>query len=103
MLILTALAGLLALVSLGFGVRALAITQPGFEARIARRLRGPADPDEPVRPTLRELFGPRLVKTLIRWGERAGRGGLVDSHIRRAAGKSVHCGRVLPGDSRDPV
>lgn len=83
MLVLTVLAALLALVSLALGVRALAITQPGFEARIARRLRGPAEADGPARPTLAELFGPRLVKTLIRWGERAGRGGL-DSDRRQA-------------------
>ena len=90
--IFAALASLLALVG---AVRALATVDPGYEARLVRRMREPID-DEKVKPTLADLLGPRLLQTLIEWGERAGKGGLENDKRKALRTQLVQAGFYSP-------
>lgn len=73
-LAITLTAGLLALLSLAAGIGALSLSDRRFEARIAARARR----DEPLPPQPLAELGPRLIRTLVAWGEKVGRGGLED-------------------------
>ena len=87
-------AGFLALLSLLAGVGALSAADRRFESRIGARLR-PAEASVEPRRLAAEL-APKLIKTVVAWGEKAGKGGLEDQSRAELRQKLIQAGFHSP-------